>query len=93
MNVAEGLETEICSVRKAERRCEMFADCHRKEVSCRSEGVMPCKEVRMKKVVGRMNTCFFRLKCSSVYAVRKLSECCCLYTARSVWSVACFFTS
>lgn len=58
MNVAECREAEICSVKKAELRREMFAGCHRKEVSCRSEGVMPCKEVRMKKVVGRRNACF-----------------------------------
>lgn len=48
--VAEGLEAEICSIRKDELRREMFADWRRKEVSCRPEGVVPCKKVRREEV-------------------------------------------
>lgn len=50
MNVAECREAEICSVRKDERRRKMFSGCHRMEVSCRPEGVVPCKKVRREEV-------------------------------------------
>lgn len=50
MKVAEGLEAEICSGRKDERRREILACWHRKEVSCRPEGVVSCKKVRREEV-------------------------------------------
>ena len=50
MNVAEGREAEICSVRKDELRRKMFADWRREELTWRSEDVGFCKEARWKEV-------------------------------------------
>lgn len=50
MKVVEDRKAEICSVRKDERWRKMFYGCHRKEVSCRPEGVVPCKRVRREEV-------------------------------------------
>lgn len=48
MNVAEGREAEICSVRKAAWRCEMFAGLRREKLTWRSEDIGLCKEARWK---------------------------------------------
>ena len=50
MNVAECREAEICSVRKAELRREMFAGWRREKLTWRSEDVRLCKEARWKEV-------------------------------------------
>lgn len=49
MNVAEGREAEICSVRKDELRREMFDGGWRREkLTWRSEDIGLCKEARWK---------------------------------------------
>ena len=53
MNVAECREAEICSVRKAELRREMFAGWRRERSSKRPESVVLCKE-SSRKGVGRL---------------------------------------
>lgn len=50
MNVAEGRETEICSVRKDERRRKMFVGWRREELTWRPEDVEFCKESRWEEV-------------------------------------------
>lgn len=47
-NVAECREAEICSVRKAELRREMFAGWRREKLTWRSEDIGLCKEARWK---------------------------------------------
>ena len=84
MNVAECREAEICSVRKAELRREMFAGWRREKLTWRSEDAV--KKQEGKKEAAEGIPVFSRMKCSSAYAVRKLSECCCLYTALSATS-------
>lgn len=48
--VAEGLEAEICSIRKDELRREIFAGWRREKLTWRSEDVGLCKEARWKEV-------------------------------------------
>lgn len=50
MNVAEGWEDEICSVRKAELRREMFAGWRREELTWRPEDIGFWKKVRREEV-------------------------------------------
>lgn len=50
MNVAEGWEAEICSVRKDERRRKMFSGWRWEELTWRPEDVGFWKEARWEEV-------------------------------------------